>query len=858
MKAPIPENEAERIAVLKEYGLLDTPPESTFDDLVALAARICQAPVGLLTLVDTDRQWFKARFGLDIQETERDLSFCADTIMQDSVFVVPDARADSRFSENPMVTGPLGVRFYAGAPLRSPEGHALGALCIIDRVPRQLSPEHGEALTILVRHIEAAIGERRRARSAAGALAETEARLGMLAEAAPDAVVVIGEDSTIEFANDAVSRVFGYPAASLIGLSLTLLQPEREREGHRQGLRRYLETGERRLDWRATQTVGLHHDGREFPIEVAFTHFKHNGRHRFAAFIRDISARRAAEAALRESEGRYRTLVESSAVGIWHLDRKRRTAYINPAMLAMIEVDTVAGLRDRTFRDFLTRETRLVADREYARRAHGEASSYEVEMVGDRGGRRHVLVSGAPLHDSRGAWVGTIGTLVDVTELRKAERQLGYLTQFDALTGLPNRNLFADRLGQALARADRTGRMVALLLINVDRFKEINDSLGHHVGDGVLRAVAARLREALFDADTVARLGADEFALVVEGLRDRGEVGAVAQRLRDGFVSPVHVAGHEIFLQASMGIALSPDDSRDPTAMLRLADLALDSARKAGGGWRFGEAGAERRPSRRREIDAQLRRALERGEMAIEYEPMVESATRRVLGLEALLRWNSAGLGPLQPNEFIPFAEETGLIVPIGRWVFETACADLKRWQAEGHSGLFVSVNLSARQMREPDFTDMVKAGVAGLPPGAVELELTESMLIDSAGASRVALDEIRAAGVRISVDDFGTGYSSLAYLRSFPIDKLKVDRSFVRDIGLDPRVEAIVHTVIALARGLGPTSTAEGVEQPHQFEFLARAGCDQCQGFLFSRSVPASAVPALLRSGVSGPDLPV
>lgn len=325
----------------------------------------------------------------------------------------------------------------------------------------------------------------------------------------------------------------------------------------------------------------------------------------------------------------------------------------------------------------------------------------------------------------------------------------------------------------------------------------------------MLKRVPYRRRKALERIPEVIQSVTDEYKRQATELGKQPGVEADAQR----FIEDIEALRLRYLAEpppALVARALAPEVSERILGVIRDMNWRLIEARGPrffmttdnpmfffegyGGGWRFGEAGAERRPSRRREIDAQLRRALERGEMAIEYEPMVESTTGRVLGLEALLRWNSAELGPVPPNEFIPFAEETGLIVPIGRWVFETACADLKRWQAAGHSGLFVSVNLSARQMREPDFIDMVKAGVAGLPPGAVELELTESMLIDSAGASRVALDEIRAAGVRISVDDFGPGYSSLAYLRSFPIDKLKVDRSFVRDIGLDPRVEAIVH----------------------------------------------------------------
>lgn len=845
MAVPIPNNDVQRVAALRGYGLLDTPPEQVYDDLAALAARVCQAPIGLITLVDADRQWFKARFGFDIVETPRDISFCAHTIAQEGAFVVPDACADPRFAKNPLVTGGPCIRFYAGVPLKTPEGLALGALCVIDRVPRTLAPDHHEALLLLARHVQDQFEERRRSLNAVVALADNEALFRLLTQTASDAVVVLDRESLIRFANPAVGTVFGHPPETLVDRPISLLQPERLREPHRQGMARYLATGERRLDWRATETIGLHRDGREFPIEINFSHLRSERGDFFAGFIRDLSARKASEAAMHESESRFRTLVESAGVGIWHLDRERATVYANAAMLAMIEVDTLGGLRGRSFRDFLTEESQALADREYLRRARGEASTYEVELIGDRSTKRQVVVSGAPLANAAGVWVGTIGTLVDISELRRTEEKVGYLTQFDALTGLPNRALFGDRLAQALIRAERTSTLVAVCLVNVDRFREINDGLGHHVGDAVLRAMAARMRQTLYKVDTVARLGADEFAIVLEGLHDRTEAGVVAERLAKEFVSSFDVAEQEVFLQASIGVALYPADASDAAALLRVADVALNAAKRAGGALRFAEPGADTAPTRRRRLDTLLRYALERRELFLEYEPMVDATSGRVVGLEALLRWQSADLGPLPPNEFVSLAEENGLIVPIGRWVLETACADLERWHAAGQAGLIVSVNVSPRQLRELDFARVVGRAIERLAPGSIELELTEGMLMDV--ASRGVVSELRAAGARISIDDFGTGYSSLAYLKGFPIDKLKIDRTFVRDIGSDAGDEAIVHTVITLAKRLGLTSIAEGVEQAHQFEFLAEAGCDQCQGFHFSRSVTAAAVPEML-----------
>ncbi len=845
MAAPIPENDVERVGVLHRYRLLDTPPEREYDDLARLAALVCQTPIGLITLVDSDRQWFKARIAFDIAETHRDLSFCAHTIAQDDVLVVHDACDDPRFADNPLVTGGPKIRFYAGVPLKSSEGAALGALCVIDRVPRTLAPEHRKALVMLALQVQDRIEDHQRSLKMSGALADSEALFQLLTKTTIDAVLVLDGMSRIRFANPVVALVFGHEPESLVGHTINILQPERLRESHRRGLARYLATGERRLDWRATETTGLHRDGHEFPIEITFSHLRSGTHDLFAGFIRDLSARKAAEAAMHQSEGRFKTLVEAGGVGIWQLDRDRATVYMNPAMMAMLEVEHSADLTGRTFRDFLTRESRSIADQEYLRRARGEASSYEVELVGHRGTKRQVLVSGAPLQDAAGAWIGTIGTLVDISELRRAEQQVGHLTQYDALTGLPNRALFGDRLAQSLIRADRGETLVAVLLVNVDRFREINDGLGHHIGDAVLKAIAARLREGLYKVDTVARLGADEFGVVIEGLSDPTEARVVAQRLASEFTAPFLISTQEVFVQASIGVALYPSDATDPSMLLRVADLALNNAKRVGGALRFGVPGADTAPTRRRRLDTLLRHALERNELLVEYEPMVDARSGRVVGLEALVRWQSAELGRLSPNEFVPLAEENGLIVPIGRFVLETACADLARWHAAGHHGLIVSVNVSARQLREADFPQQVRVSIASLAPGSVELELTESLLMEV--SARSVLAELRAAGVRISIDDFGTGYSSLAYLKGFPIDKLKVDRSFVRDIGADGGDEAIVHTVITLARRLGLVSIAEGVELPHQLAFLAEAGCDQCQGYHFSRSVSAAGVPAML-----------
>jgi diguanylate cyclase (GGDEF)-like protein len=425
-----------------------------------------------------------------------------------------------------------------------------------------------------------------------------------------------------------------------------------------------------------------------------------------------------------------------------------------------------------------------------------------------------------------------------------------YEAQHDALTGLPNRVLFHDRLDVALSQARRSGTRVAVMFCDLDRFKSINDSLGHAVGNQLLQGVGRRLRACLRPTDTVARVGGDEFTLLVPSVSTAAESAAVAERILQELKAPYVVAGRELFTSVSIGMALFPDDGTDPETLLKHADTAMYRAKASGrDGYQQYTADMGARAQVKHSLENSLRHAIERRELRLHYQPKVGLADGKVVGLEALLRWPHPILGWVEPAAFIPLAEETGLIGPLGEWVMEEACQQIRAWRDRGLRTVPVAINLSARQLAQGNVVDLIAGALAraGVAPELLEVEITESVFLHDAQGVGDRLQRLRAMGVRCSIDDFGTGYSGLAYLARMPLDSLKIDRSFVSRIGTADDQEAIVDAVIALGHSLRLKVVAEGVETAEQAQYLRSRGCDQMQGYLFSRPVPAEDVPGLL-----------
>jgi diguanylate cyclase (GGDEF)-like protein/PAS domain S-box-containing protein len=463
-----------------------------------------------------------------------------------------------------------------------------------------------------------------------------------------------------------------------------------------------------------------------------------------------------------------------------------------------------------------------------------------------------VLTTKVALRDQQGAVVGTVGISQDITDRKQAEARIRYMALHDGLTGLANRTLLQDRLAQAIGLACRNKKCVGTLLVDIDRFKSINDSLGHYVGDRLLEAVAMRLRVCLRESDIVARLGADEFALGLQMMSGREGIEQAAQKVLATLVEPFQIEGHELRISGSIGISQYPADGENPEALLRAADAAMYDAKAQGRGvYRFFTSELNEATKHRLQRETDLLKACERGEFLLHYQPILSAESGNITGVEALLRWQHPTQGMISPNQFIPHLEELGLMGEVGRWVLRTACLQNVEWQQQGLKPIRMAVNVSAQQFHLGDIAKTVREVLSesGLDPKWLELELTESLALHDAESSVAIMKDLKRMGVSLSLDDFGTGWSSLSYLRRFPLDRIKIDRSFMRDIATQPAAEAVVRSIISLSRSLGFDCVAEGVESRQQLEYLQRQSCPEVQGFLFSAPLLGTDCGQLQRS---------
>jgi len=456
------------------------------------------------------------------------------------------------------------------------------------------------------------------------------------------------------------------------------------------------------------------------------------------------------------------------------------------------------------------------------------------------------------VRDSRGRVSHYVEIVSDVSDRVRYEEELALQANYDSLTGLPNRSLMRDRLRQALAAAHRGGGRVALLFLDLDSFKYVNDSLGHDCGDQLLKAVGERLAHCVREEDTVARLGGDEFVLILNELEQAADAGAVATKVTAALARPLHVSEREIYIGCSIGIAVYPDDGRDELELLKKADAAMYRAKDAGKNtFRFYTPELDRRAGERLALESALRGAVRRSEFVLHFQPQWDTRDGTLVGVEALLRWQHPQQGLVGPDVFMPLAEETGLIVLIGRWVLAAACEQLSGWRRHFGWDFPLAVNLSARQFGDPRLLESVQQALNdnGLPADGLELELTESMLMRDPDEVLRILHAFKDKGIRLAIDDFGTGYSSLNYLRHFPVDKLKMDRAFVGDVKAGPREAALASSIVALGHSLGLTVIAEGVESREQLDYLQQVECDQVQGFFVGRPLPATGLAHLVRT---------
>ncbi|MCP5370924.1 MAG: EAL domain-containing protein [Hyphomicrobiales bacterium] len=684
------------------------------------------------------------------------------------------------------------------------------------------------------------IAERRRA---AAELRTSEQRYRALVEDQSDLICRFEPDTTLTFVNRAYARFYGAGPESLVG---TRMADTLDDDGRRILLAHLAEfTPERSFRTLEREARGADGEARwHLWSEHAF--FDDAGAvTSFQAIGTDITERRRTEARLRQLS----QAVEQSPVSVVITDTDGSIVYVNPQFeqSSGYAAAEVLGRNPRFMKSGHT--PRAVYEELWRTISAGGQWQGELHNKCKDGSMIWEQAAMSPIYDDQGRIANYLCLKEDITLRKEYESKLVQRATFDHTTGLPNRFLAVDRLGQAIGGARRNKRKIAVLFVDLDNFKMVNDTMGHACGDELLRLAGKRFADQVRRGDTVARLGGDEFMIILGDLADPLDADVVAEKLVGRFNEPFVLDGLDHYVSASVGIAVYPDDGEDPDALMRNADSAMYRVKQSGrNGYRFFTPEMDRQARTRIEVENRLRHALENGELTLNYQPIVQVADGRIHHAESLLRWNNPDLGQVAPDTFIPVAEETGLIASIGAWVLQEACRQMAAWRSAGLSLSWISVNVSSRQFHRKNFVDLVldTLDACGLEPGCLNLEITESVLMEEFRDIEDQLHRLAAKGVRMTIDDFGTGYSSLSYLRRFPVRTLKVDKSFIRDVIDDTGEAKLVEAIIAMGRSLDLEVIAEGVEEEAQYDFLRDLRCDMAQGFLFGRPVPADAFAEL------------
>jgi diguanylate cyclase (GGDEF)-like protein/PAS domain S-box-containing protein len=671
------------------------------------------------------------------------------------------------------------------------------------------------------------------------ALRKSESRLKQLIASTLDAVFTVDRGGIVIEWNPQAVATFGVRANEVVGRPL----PPDLRELFDSALA----STTRRLE-----TTGRRANGEEFPVEVTIDRVGRGDEQTFTAFLRDISERKRSQVELENREQRFRALVEKSWSGVALLNSDLAFCYAGASTERLLGY-TEDDLAGTSFLGYVHPREREILREVLSALAAGSSNESHAELrFRHRSGIWIWLEAFAQnmLHEP------SVGAIVlnyrDVTQRKATEKQLEYQAYYDALTGLPNRLLFRDRVVNAIAQAQRNRRGVAVMYLDLDHFKLVNDGLGHSLGDALLSEVAARLQSCVRASDTISRLGGDEFTILLIDTSSSEAIAGVARKILQSFAHPFRVEGHELFVTASIGISIFPGDGEEVETLLKCADSAMYRAKELGRNQaQMFTASMNERYGRRLALEQSLHHALERDELVVHYQPIFDRNRKKIVSLEALVRWDHPERGLVQPTEFIALAEETGLIVPIGEWVLRRVCHDSRSWRAAGLPPMRVGVNIAAPQFQQLSFALVVGSILReyACDPALIELEITETVAVQNIETTTTAMRELKELGIRIAIDDFGTGQSSLVYLKRFPIDTVKIDRAFVRDVTTDESAAAIVSYVINLAHTLRLAVVAEGVETEAQWSFLKLNACDQMQGFLFSQPLPADEAEEFMRS---------
>ena len=729
--------EINRLNALAIYNILDSPREKYFDDLTLLASELFEVPIVAISFVDENRQWFKSSVGLEVNQTDRCISFCSHTIQSACPLIIEDAAHDDRFSNNPLVTCDPGIRFYAGIPLITKDGFALGSFCIFDHIPRQLTHSQSALLNLFTDHIMGLFEQRHEGVGLKALLSELD-------------------------------------------LTTTKLKNYAE---HLSDAQRIAKIGSWELAIQENTLIWSDEVYRLFNVD------KNNANLTFERFM----------------------------------------TFIHPE-----DVDIVLTARDLVQRGLkpLDIEHRIILD---------DKTELYVHELGEL--RR----------DDTTGRLKLCGTIKDITEKKALEKKINNLAFYDSLTNLPNRQLLADRLLQAKSLISRDSKRGALIYFDLDNFKFINDALGHDMGNLLLKNVAIRISACIRIVDTLARVGGDEFAILLSDLSPQAEFAAIQARniantILVALREPFKLAHHTYYITASFGVAMFSKRIQDVEVLTKRADLAMYKAKSMGKNTiEFFDNQLQEQVINRAAIEKDLRIALSDDQFKLFYQPQMDQ-DNNIVGCEALIQWLHPDQGFKSPADFIPIAEETGLILSIGKWVIETACKQLNEWKIAGKTNLSIAVNVSPKQFRQTDFVETVLSIITkyDMNRSKLKLELTEGMLVDNIEDIKSKMYKLKEIGISLSLDDFGTGYSSLNYLSKLPIDQLKIDQSFVRNMMKDKNDSAIVKTIISLGHSLGLSVIAEGVETTDQQRFLANHNCSLYQGYLFSKPLPIEEINKL------------